>query len=343
MFGRVTPEAKRTLLHALQGRDEVVAMTGDGVNDTLALKDADLGIAMGSGTPAAKSVSDIVLLDNRFATLPSVVAEGRRVIANIERVARLFLTKTVWAAVLAVLTGILLTRYPLRPRHLTVVDALTIGIPGFVLSFQPSHDPVRAGFVRRVLRFSIPCGVVMGAATMFVYEFGHGRLGQSVEDGPERGRAHADRARPVGALRARPPARPHPPRPARGPGGDGGRRVHDRPDRRLLPPRDPARRLRGVDRRRGRRAGASHQRRPAPRRVGSRSVPPARRRAAGRAGSEPPRRDPDPSTPWGVGQLWPGPRSTPMSMRAKTVPSTSTSSLPSERVDLDLVEAARCP
>ena len=105
VFGRVTPEAKRALLHALQGRDEVVAMTGDGVNDTLALKDADLGIAMGAGTPAAKSVSDIVLLDNRFATLPSVVAEGRRVIANIERVARLFLTKTVWAAVLAVLTG----------------------------------------------------------------------------------------------------------------------------------------------------------------------------------------------------------------------------------------------
>ena len=92
---RVTPEAKRALLHALQARDEVVAMTGDGVNDTLALKDADLGIAMGAGTPAAKAVSDLVLLDNRFATLPSVVAEGRRVIANIERVARLFLTKTV--------------------------------------------------------------------------------------------------------------------------------------------------------------------------------------------------------------------------------------------------------
>jgi cation-transporting ATPase E len=156
-------------------------MTGDGVNDTLALKDADLGIAMGAGTPAAKSVSDIVLLDNRFATLPSVVAEGRRVIANIERVARLFLSKTVWAAVLAVLTGILLTRYPMRPRHLTVVDALTIGIPGFVLSFQPSHDPVRPGFVRRVLRFSIPCGLVMGAATMFIFEFGHGALDETIE------------------------------------------------------------------------------------------------------------------------------------------------------------------
>ena len=151
-------------------------MTGDGVNDTLALKDADLGIAMGAGTPAAKSVSDLVLLDNRFATLPSVVAEGRRVIANIERVARLFLTKTVWAAVLAVLTGILLSRYPLRPRQLTVVDSLTIGIPGFVMSFRPSHDPARSGFIGRILRFSIPVGLVSGLATMTVYELGRGPL-----------------------------------------------------------------------------------------------------------------------------------------------------------------------
>ena len=265
VFGRVTPEAKRTLLHALQGRDEVVAMTGDGVNDTLALKDADLGIAMGSGTPAAKSVSDIVLLDNRFATLPSVVAEGRRVIANIERVARLFLTKTAWAAVLAVLTGVLLTRYPLRPRHLTVVDALTIGIPGFVLSFQPSHDPVRPGFVRRVLRFSIPCGVIMGVATMFVYEFAQGRLDQTIEEA-QSGAALTlialglwvlfELARPLDRLRARA---------ARRPGGDGDRCVHDRPGRRLLPPRDPTRRRRGVDRRRGRGGVRPHQRRPPPR------------------------------------------------------------------------------
>jgi cation-transporting ATPase E len=172
VFGRVTPEAKRALLHALQGQGEVVAMTGDGVNDTLALKDSDLGIAMGSGTPAAKSVSELVLLDNRFSTLPSVVAEGRRVIANIERVARLFVTKNVWAMVLAIFTGIFAIRYPLRPRHLTVVDALTIGIPGFVLSFQPNHDPVRPGFIPRVLRFSIPSGLVMGIAAAFVYSIG---------------------------------------------------------------------------------------------------------------------------------------------------------------------------
>ena len=172
VFGRVTPEAKRALLHALQASGEVVAMTGDGVNDTLALKDSDLGIAMGSGTPAAKSVSELVLLDNRFSTLPSVVAEGRRVIANIERVARLFVTKNAWAAVVAVLTGIFTVSYPILPRQLSVIDALTIGIPGFVLSFQPSHDPVRTGFIPRVLRFAIPAGVVMGVATMVVYGYG---------------------------------------------------------------------------------------------------------------------------------------------------------------------------
>jgi cation-transporting ATPase E len=177
VFGRVTPEVKRSLLHALQSRGEVVAMTGDGVNDTLALKDADLGIAMGAGTAAAKSVSELVLLDNRFSTLPSVVAEGRRVIANIERVARLFVTKTAWAAVLAILTGVLTTAYPLRPRQLTVIDALTIGIPGFVLSFQPSHEPVRPGFIPRVLRFSVPAGVITGAAAMLVSQLGHHLLG----------------------------------------------------------------------------------------------------------------------------------------------------------------------
>jgi cation-transporting ATPase E len=182
VFGRVTPEAKRQLLHALQARGEVVAMTGDGVNDTLALKDSDLGISMGSGTPAAKSVSELVLLDNRFSTLPSVVGEGRRVIANIERVARLFVTKNAWAAVVAILTSVFTVGYPLLPRQLSVIDAITIGIPGFVLSFQASHDPVRTGFIPRVLRFSIPAGVVMGVATMIVYGIGRHYLEESKEN-----------------------------------------------------------------------------------------------------------------------------------------------------------------
>ncbi len=169
VFGRVTPEVKRGLVHAAQSNGDVVAMTGDGVNDTLALKDADLGIAMGAGTSAAKSVAEIVLLDNRFATLPGVVAEGRRVIANIERVARLFVAKTAWAATFAVIIGLGGTAYPLLPRQLTIVDALTIGIPGFVLSFQPSHEPASAGFLGRVLRFSIPVGVLTGIAGMITF------------------------------------------------------------------------------------------------------------------------------------------------------------------------------
>ncbi len=169
VFGRVTPDVKRKLVRAAQSQGEVVAMTGDGVNDTLALKDADLGIAMGSGTPAAKSVAELVLLDNRFATLPGVVAEGRRVIANIERVARLFLTKTVWAVTLAVIVGVFTMSYPLIPRQLTVVDGLTIGIPGFVLSFEASHEPARPGFLRRVVRFCIPVGIVIGVVAIAVF------------------------------------------------------------------------------------------------------------------------------------------------------------------------------
>jgi cation-transporting P-type ATPase E len=169
VFGRVTPDVKRRLVRAAQSRGEVVAMTGDGVNDTLALKDADLGIAMGAGTAAAKSVAELVLLDNRFATLPGVVAEGRRVIANIERVARLFVTKTVWAVTLAVIIGVFTMSYPLIPRQLTVVDALTIGIPGFVLSFEPSHEPARSGFLGRVVRFCIPVGIVIGVVAMAVF------------------------------------------------------------------------------------------------------------------------------------------------------------------------------
>ena len=169
VFGRVTPDVKRSLIQAAQRDGEVVAMTGDGVNDTLALKDADLGIAMGSGTPAARSVAEIVLLDNRFATLPGVVAEGRRVIANIERVARLFVTKTVWAAVFAIVIGVATASYPILPRQLTVIDTLTIGVPGFFLSFRGSHEPARPGFLRRVARFSVPVGLVIGIVTMAAF------------------------------------------------------------------------------------------------------------------------------------------------------------------------------
>ena len=158
VFGRVTPHQKQAMVKALQQRGHTVAMTGDGVNDVLALKLADLGIAMGSGAPATKAVAELVLLDGRFATLPGVVAEGRRVTANIERVANLFVTKTVWATLLAIAVGVALLPYPFLPRHLTIIDTLTIGVPSFFLALAPNPRRYLPGFIGRVLRFAIPAG-----------------------------------------------------------------------------------------------------------------------------------------------------------------------------------------
>ena len=178
-FGRVRPDQKRSIVHALQSRGHTVAMTGDGVNDVLALKDADIGVAMGAGSPASRAVAQIVLLDNRFATLPHVVGEGRRVIGNIERVANLFLTKTVYSVLLALLVGIecliavpmgrdpLL--YPFQPIHVTIAAWFTIGIPAFVLSLAPNTERAYPGFVRRVLTSAVPFGLVVGTATFASY------------------------------------------------------------------------------------------------------------------------------------------------------------------------------
>ena len=154
VFGRVTPHQKESMVKALQARGHTVAMTGDGVNDVLALKLADIGVAMGSGAPATKAVAELVLLDDRFATLPGVVAEGRRVTANIERVANLFITKTVWATLLAVAAGAALVPYPFLPRQLTIIDTLAIGVPAFFLALAPNRRRYVPGFVRRVLRFA---------------------------------------------------------------------------------------------------------------------------------------------------------------------------------------------
>src|SRR5690242_3792092 len=169
VFGRVTPHQKESMVQALQARGHTVAMTGDGVNDVLALKLADIGVAMGSGAPATKAVAELVLLDNRFATLPGVVAEGRRVTANIERVANLFITKTVWATLLAVAAGAALLPYPFLPRHLTIIDTLAIGVPSFFLALAPNRRRYRPGFVGRVLRFAIPAGLIIAAATFSAY------------------------------------------------------------------------------------------------------------------------------------------------------------------------------
>lgn len=178
-FGRVRPDQKRAIVHALQSHGHTVAMTGDGVNDVLALKDADIGVAMGAGSPASRAVAQIVLLDNRFATLPYVVGEGRRVIGNIERVASLFLTKTVYSALLALLVGIecLLAKplgaepllYPFQPIHVTIAAWFTIGIPSFILSLAPNSERAYPGFVRRVLTSALPAGLIVGIATFATY------------------------------------------------------------------------------------------------------------------------------------------------------------------------------
>ncbi|OBF71049.1 magnesium-transporting ATPase [Mycobacterium sp. 852002-51613_SCH5001154] len=185
-FGRVRPDQKRAMVHALQSHGHTVAMTGDGVNDVLALKDADIGVAMGAGSPASRAVAQIVLLDNSFATLPYVVGEGRRVIGNIERVANLFLTKTVYSVLLALLVGIecLFSKplkadpllYPFQPIHVTIAAWFTIGIPSFILSLAPNNERAYPGFVRRVLSSALPSGFIVGTATFGSYLVAyHGR------------------------------------------------------------------------------------------------------------------------------------------------------------------------
>ncbi|MDU0367101.1 HAD-IC family P-type ATPase [Microbacterium sp. KSW4-17] len=168
VFGRVTPDQKKRMVTALQARGHVVAMTGDGVNDALAIKTADIGIAMNSGAAATKAVARLVLLDGRFSHLPSVVAEGRQVIANIERVSMLFLTKTVYATGLAVLFGVLVMEFPFLPRQLSITDGLTIGIPAFFLALLPNAQRYVPGFLRRSLSFAIPAGLVI-AVSLTVY------------------------------------------------------------------------------------------------------------------------------------------------------------------------------
>ncbi len=169
VFGRVTPQQKRHMVAALQSRGHNVAMTGDGVNDVLAIKDSDLGVAMGSGAAATRSVAQIVLLNDDFATLPHVVAEGRRVIGNIERVANFFLTKTMYSIVLALLVAIWRLPFPFVPMHISFIGWYTIGIPASILALAPNTERARPGFLKRVMTFSIPAGVIVGITAFVVY------------------------------------------------------------------------------------------------------------------------------------------------------------------------------
>ncbi|MCR8676517.1 HAD-IC family P-type ATPase, partial [Micrococcus sp. HG099] len=161
VFGRVSPDQKKAMVEALQSRGHVVAMTGDGVNDALALKTADLGIAMGNAAPATKAVSRMVLLDGRFDRLPAVLGEGRQVIANMERLAHIYLTKTTYALLFGVVFSLLAWQFPLLPRQASTVDFIMIGLPTFFLALLPNPRRYVPGFLGRALRFAIPSGVVI--------------------------------------------------------------------------------------------------------------------------------------------------------------------------------------
>ena len=163
VFGRVTPQQKRELVRALHRRGRTVAMTGDGVNDVLALREADCSVAMASGSAAARNVSEIVLADNDFAHMPEVVAEGRRSINNLQRSASLFLVKTVFTAALA-LVCIVMPPYPFIPIQMSLLSTAIIGIPSFVLALEPNHELVRGNFLANVLARSLPASAAIVAA-----------------------------------------------------------------------------------------------------------------------------------------------------------------------------------
>jgi len=172
ILGRVSPEDKRSIVTALRDDGRYVAMVGDGVNDVPALKAAHLAIAQGSGTQMAKAVADLVLVNGDFAALPDMLAEGRQMLRNLQRVARLYITKASFAAFLIVMIGMTSTAYPLLPRHFTLAATLTIGIPSFFLALAPSSGPWRtASFARDVARFAAPAGVMAGVGVVASYLF----------------------------------------------------------------------------------------------------------------------------------------------------------------------------
>lgn len=171
VFGRVTPEQKRQLVQALKRAGKTVAMTGDGVNDVLALKYADCSVAMASGCDAAAQVSQLVLLESDFSCMPSIVQEGRRVVNNIERSASLFLVKNIFSFLLAVFSVCFMINYPLEPSQVSLISMFTIGIPAFFLALQPNRNIIRGHFLSNVMIKALPAGItdflVVGALVVF--------------------------------------------------------------------------------------------------------------------------------------------------------------------------------
>lgn len=182
VLGRVLPHQKKAIVQALHTQGHVVAMTGDGVNDTLALKEADLGVAMGNAAPAAKAVAQVVLVDSRFSHLPDVVARGRQVMANMERVAGLFLVKTVYSALISAGVVLLALHFPYLPRHITYIGSLTIGIPAFLLALAPNTCRYIPGFLKRVVRFAVPSGFAIAASVLATAVIAPRVLGLNLDD-----------------------------------------------------------------------------------------------------------------------------------------------------------------
>ena len=173
IFGRVTPEQKKELVLALKRRNKTVAMTGDGVNDVMALKEADCSIAMGSGSQACKSVASLVLLENQMNALPVILYQGRCVINNIQRSASLFLVKTIFSIGLSLLTLVCLKNYPFKPIQLTLISALATGIPSFVLTLEPNGNIVKGNFLRNVISKALPGAICVICSVIGVSILGH--------------------------------------------------------------------------------------------------------------------------------------------------------------------------
>ncbi len=183
VIGRISPEGKRAIVQALGDQGRYVAMVGDGVNDVPALKCARLAIAQGSGTQMARSVADLVLISGDFAAVPMLIAEGRRALRNLQRVTKLYVTKSAFAAFLILTIGTSSDAYPLLPRHLTLAASLTVGIPTFFLALAPSSGPWRpAHFVRSVARFAVPAGALIGVGLVAGYLFALHDLNLSLAD-----------------------------------------------------------------------------------------------------------------------------------------------------------------
>ena len=171
VFGRVTPAQKRQLVQELKNQGKTVAMTGDGVNDVLALKNADCSIAMASGSDAAAQAAQVVLLESDFSCMPSVVLEGRRVVNNIQRSASLFLVKNIFSFLLSLFSAAFMMTYPLEPSQISLISMFTIGLPGFLLAFQPNKELIRGHFLPNVILTALPAGLtdVLAVGTLAVF------------------------------------------------------------------------------------------------------------------------------------------------------------------------------